>query len=205
MLVNLPGFSRWRGFFFKTIDHWSFGRCSRKRTINSMIKGSYSAKLIHCIMYIGNTAFVALRWNHPTSKIIRYSNKIPGWKIKVNAIPWIKMDKGWFSSRPWLFTEIVFIWLLSEWSTSQGILKSGLFVGFCSFSGGFEYEKYQIPNYTSQHEALSIFVAVEVHLANCHVFPRQLIKCRRRWVKALRESSGSNFFQDWQKKIGHMA
>ena len=41
---------------------------SANGTINSMMKGSYSAKLIHGIMYIGNTAFVALRWNHPTSK-----------------------------------------------------------------------------------------------------------------------------------------
>lgn len=34
-------------------------------------------------------------------------------------------------------------------------------VGFCSFSGGFEYEKYQIPKISdSQHEALSISIGV---------------------------------------------
>ena len=168
-------------------------------------------------MYIGNTAFVTLRWNHPTSKNIRYSNKIPGWKIKVDAIPWIKMDKGWFSSRPWLFTEIVFIWLLSEWSTSQGILKSALFVGFCSFSGGFEYEKYQIPNYTSQHEALSIFVAVEVHLAQGVFFPitklsssqTQTIHVSASWSSAAEDGwrlcarvRDPIVFQDWQKRLG---
>lgn len=81
---------------------------------------------------------------------------------------------------------------------------------FAHFLVALNIKKYQIPNYTSQHEALSIFVAVEVHLANRHVFPRQLIKCRRRWVKALRESSGSNFFlkidkKDWAYGIGFNA